>query len=265
MRKKRKITEEIVSYWQSYSDMMAALLLVFVLILTFSMLKSKSEMEVEQKKLEEQQILYEEQEKLLKEQEKIFKEQAEKIHEQQEQLDKIVGVKGEIIAALMAEFDDSDLGLSIDSETGTITFDSNLLFDPNQAVLKQTSKEFLDEFLPRYFSILLSPSFKDNVAEVIIEGHTAEYGTYLENLEFSQKRAMAVANYALRDGTDVASESDLNELKKIITVNGRSHMVPKYLEDGSYDWVGSRRVEIKFRLKDDEMVQQMSDILNGKK
>lgn len=262
MRKKRKNSEENVSYWQSYSDMMAALLLVFVLILTFSMLKSKSEMEIEQRKLEEQQALYEEQEAILKEQEKLFNEQAQKIAEQQEKLDKIVGVKSDIISALMVEFSDSNLGLTIDSETGTITFDSNLLFDPNQAVLKKNSKDFLDEFLPRYFSILFNENFKNNIAEVIIEGHTAEYGTYLENLEFSQVRAMAVANYALRDGSNVVAENQIEDLKKMITVNGRSFMDPKYLDDGSYDWAGSRRVEIKFRLKDEEMVQQMIDILS---
>ena len=40
MRRVRKKAKEGVSYWQSYSDMMAAILLMFVLIMAFTLLQS---------------------------------------------------------------------------------------------------------------------------------------------------------------------------------------------------------------------------------
>ena len=260
--RKEKKTGEEVSYWLSYSDMMAALLLVMVLILSFSMLESRREIEAERDALEDQKALYEEQEEKLKEQEAVFEEQTKLIKNQQEQLDRVIGVKSEIINALQQEFVNSDLAIQIDDETGAISFDSDLLFDPDQAILKQNSKDFLDEFLPRYFSILMSDKYVDNVAEIIIEGHTAHYGTYMGCLVLSQERALAVAKYALSDNSSLNSVTDMELLRTIVTVNGRAWYDPVYFEDGTLDDVGCRRVEIKFRLKDEEMVQEMLDILS---
>lgn len=53
-----------------------------------------------------------------------------------------------------------------------------------------------------------------------------------------------------------------DELRKIITANGKSWSDPVYSSDGrDIDKNASRRVEIKFRLKDDEMVKEMAEIL----
>ena len=41
MRKRKKSEEGGFNVWRSYSDMMAALLLIFVLIISFTMLQSK--------------------------------------------------------------------------------------------------------------------------------------------------------------------------------------------------------------------------------
>lgn len=256
------------SYWQSYSDMMAALLLVFILVMASILLQSTK---LYEEKLIEQtnaQAEIDRQLEQLKEQEAMLNEQEEKLYEQQQimenqqqQLDKIIGVKREIIADLQKEFKGSDLAIKINDETGSISFDSDLLFDPDQYVLRQTSKVFLDNFLPRYFSILMSEKYIDNVAEIIIEGHTAHYGTYLDCLNLSQERALAVAQYALADNSKLTAITDMEKLRTVITVNGRAWYDPVYAEDGSLDDANSRRVEIKFRLKDDEMIDAMIEIL----
>ena len=50
-------------------------------------------------------------------------------------------------------------------------------------------------------------------------------------------------------------------LRTVITVNGRAWYDPVYAEDGSLDDANSRRVEIKFRLRDEEMIDAMIEIL----
>jgi chemotaxis protein MotB len=255
-KRRKKNLGDNVSYWQSYSDMMAAVLLVFVLILTFSMLESRREIEAERAQLEQQQALYAEQEELLKEQEAAME-------EQQEQLDRVIGVKSDLVSALKTEFDGSDLSVYVDSDTGAITFDSNVLFDTGQYDIKPEGLEFLNQFLPRYFGVLLDGDFKEYVSEIIIEGHTDTNGSYLYNLELSQQRALSVASYCLKDDSKIISDDEIAELRDIVTANGRSYSDVIYNSDGSVDMDKSRRVEFKFRLKDEEMVQEMIDILNA--
>ncbi len=53
-------------------------------------------------------------------------------------------------------------------------------------------------------------------------------------------------------------------LQDILTANGRSYSDPVYMADGvTVDMDASRRVVFKFRMKDSEMIDQMSAILEG--
>lgn len=268
-RRKRKSNDEETSYWLSYSDMMAALLLIFVLIISFTMLQSKRQYEEKERELlsqqnviGEQQDQLEQQKKAMESQKKIVDQQKEQMASQQAQLDKIIGVKSNLISALKDEFDGSDLSVSVDSQTGAITFDASVLFDKGKHEIKDEEKNFLDQFLPRYFSVLLKNDFHQYISEVIIEGHTDTTADYLYNLELSQQRALAVAKYCLDEKSSSVSKDQIEQLQKIMTANGRSFSNPVYNSDGSIDMDASRRVEFKFRLKDEEMVEEMAQILN---
>lgn len=268
-RRKRKSNDEETSYWLSYSDMMAALLLIFVLIISFTMLQSKRQYEEKERELlsqqnviGEQQDQLEQQKKAMESQKKIVDQQKEQMASQQAQLDKIIGVKSNLISALKDEFDGSDLSVSVDSQTGAITFDASVLFDKGKYEIKDEGKKFLAQFLPRYFSVLLKNDFHQYISEVIIEGHTDTTADYLYNLELSQQRALAVAKYCLDEKSSSVSKDQIEQLQKIMTANGRSFSNPVYNSDGSIDMDASRRVEFKFRLKDEEMVEEMAQILN---
>ncbi|WP_426348697.1 OmpA family protein [Alloiococcus sp. CFN-8] len=230
---KRKRRGEGSSYWQSYSDMMAALLLMFILIMSFTILHSLSS--------------YEQQKKLL--------------DEQQEKLEKLVGVKSDIIQDLSLEFEDTSLSISVDPQTGAIAFDSNVLFDYNQVELKSTAKEFLNEFMPLYLEVLLSESYEPYLSEIIVEGHTDDNGSYIYNLDLSQKRALSIATYFIEEGEAILDKEQLEGLREILTANGRSWSNLIYNTDGTVNDDESRRVEFKFRLKDDEMIEEMKNIL----
>ncbi len=255
--------EEPLSFWQSYSDLMSALLLMFVLVMATLLLNS---MTIYQEKIEKEaaarQLLEEQaenQEKLREELEK----QKEMFEIQQEQLEKMIGLKEKIIKGLADDFSKTDLKVAVDNNTGSIAFDSNILFKSDSFELTKNGKKFLADFVPVYFTALLDSEYADYVSEIIIEGHTDTNGDYMYNLELSQKRALSVCQYCLKE-IDSNKNMDVEKIRKIVTANGRSWSNPVYMSDGiTVDMDSSRRVEFKFRLKDDEMISQMKGILEN--
>ena len=235
---------EKLNFWLSYSDMMAALLLVFILILSCTLLETRATYEAKQAELAEK--------------EKI-------IASQQSQIDTIVGVRGDLVDALSTEFSGNALSVKVDAQSGTITLDSTLLFGFDDDQLQDQGKAFLDQFLPKYFSVLLSEDFSPYVAEIIIEGHTDTDGSYMYNLQLSQNRAFAVASYCLENSNHILTDNQLEKLRILLTANGRSWSSPIYNDDGSVNMDASRRVEIKFRLKDEEMMGQIASMLEDTK
>ena len=304
MKNKRKSREAFwePGYWQSYSDMMAALLLIFVLIIaiTLSIYKKKTT-DLEQARLElntaqaqlDQAAVDLEKSRLeielsnkelaaslaeLKEayaraaltEEELNKAYLEIEDAQKElevtknELQDIVGIRTDIIGALQSAFNNS--GMTVDAQTGSITFSSDVLFNYNSAVLTEESKETLKEIIPMYLGVLLQEQYRNYIAEIIIEGHTDTDGSYLSNLQLSYNRASSVARFCLDEGNGLNGE-EIGRLQRLLTVNGRSYSNPVNHGPGdteSQDAVNmeaSRRVEIKFRLKEDEMIEKISEIL----
>ncbi|MDO5701988.1 MAG: OmpA family protein [Lachnospiraceae bacterium] len=231
--------------------------------------QQQSQLAQQQSQLEEQQKLLAEQTKTLEDQEKELaakttqvEEQQGQIEYQQKQMQALIGIRTELVEELRQAFEGT-AKVSVDSKTGAIMFDSSVLFDFNQADLRIEGEDFLKSFLPDYFNILLGDEFRDYVSEVIIEGHTDTDGDYITNLELSQQRALAVASYCLQDEGGVLNDDVVSTLREIVTANGKSYSDPIYNEDGTINMDASRRVEVKFRLKEEEMVEQMMEILNG--
>jgi len=190
--------------------------------------------------------------------------------EKQTQLEQMVGVKAQIIEALSTELERHNIVVSVDAQTGAIALPSEMLFAVGENQLSGTGMSYLDRFLPVYLNVLLSEEFKPHVAEIIIEGHTDSTGksgrdAYLYNLELSQRRALSVSNYILRPqymaGNLLLDGQQMNELRTLITASGRSFSALIYNEDGTENMKASRRVEIKFRLKDDETIQATEALL----
>lgn len=203
------------------------------------------------------------QESLSLQQSKI-EEQAALLAAQQTQIDKLIGLRTQIIEELSSELSSVGLNAVVDRKTGAIAFTGAVLFDSGKNELKQSGKELLNAFIPVYVRTLMSGENADYVGEIIIEGHTDTTGTYLNNLELSQERALAVATYCL--GTEMTGLTDEEKLvlQDILTANGRSYSDPVYMADGvTVDMDASRRVVFKFRMKDSEMIDQMSAILEG--
>ena len=205
------------------------------------------------------------QESLSLQQSKI-EEQAALLASQQEQIDKLIGLRTQIIEEMSSELSSVGLNASVDRQTGAITFSGAVLFDSGKNELKQSGKELLNAFIPVYIRTLMTGENADYVGEIIIEGHTDTSGSYLSNLALSQERALTVATYCLSGEMTGLSAAEKEMLQKILTANGRSYSDPVYMADGvTVDMEASRRVVFKFRMKDSEMIDQMSEILESRR
>ena len=176
------------------------------------------------------------------------------------ELQDIVGIRTDIIGELQSKFNNSSM--SVDAQTGSITFSSDVLFRYNSSTLTTESKTSLKEVIPLYLDVLLQDNYLPYIAEIIIEGHTDTDGGYQSNMDLSYDRANAVAKFCM-DEKNGLSEEKIAQLQQLLTVNGRSYSNPVYKEGTEeIDMAASRRVEIKFRLKEDEMIDKIAQILN---
>ena len=184
------------------------------------------------------------------------------LESQQVQIEQLVGLRTRIILSLSDALRSSSISATVDAATGSIALESDVLFATGRYELSAQGRAFIDRFLPVYLEVLFSEEYKAYVSEIIIEGHTDSDGEYLSNLELSQQRALAVASYVLGDSRAVSADVK-NQLRPVVTVNGRSYMDRIFDANGVEDKDASRRVVFKFRLTDEQMIQQLRTILEG--
>ena len=189
--------------------------------------------------------------------------QQTQLQTQQQQIEQLVGMKTRIITSLSTALKSSNISATVDPTTGSIALESDVLFETGKYELTAQGRSFVDQFLPVYLNVLFSDEYRQYVSEIIIEGHTDSTGNYLSNLELSQQRALAVASYVLGSSCTAISADVKNELRPVVTVNGRSFSDRIFNADGTENMAASRRVVFKFRLTDEQMIQQLREILEA--
>ena len=228
------------NHWISISDMMAGIMMIFLLIMiSFMLLSHKNQEE-------------------LSKQNKILSEINEKMRSIAQHYSNL---QAELYVDLQKEFakDLARWDAQIDMDN-TIRFrEPEVLFDAGDRYVKQRFKDILDDFFPRYVRILSLPKYKTNIEEIRIEGHTSSSwqsastleSRYLGNAELSQARAFEVLKYCFNQK---AIDSQKNWLIEVLRANGLSFAKP--LEDESK----SRRVEFRVITKADKNLQAIVDL-----
>lgn len=169
----------------------------------------------------------------------------------------LTGIKINVISKLREK-----LGklINIDKKSGAITFSSNILFDQGKYKLKEESKKELSLVLKRYLQALLDDeSIRKYIHSITIEGHTNSDGTYLDNLALSQQRALEVMQFLY-----TSNIADKALLEKYVNASGRSYSDIVY-KDGIEDKDNSRRIEIKFRIKNEVAIKELQNFLGNSK
>ena len=312
MRRKKKSENNGFNVWRSYSDMMAGVLLLFVLIMCVTLFQAQksyneslqerdekialqeeytqelldkqnaldkkdetlqnqdAQLKTQDEKLAEQEqqlaalaAKLKEQESTLNAQQSALDEKTAQLKDQQAQIDQIIGVKADVIEALKNEFSKNNINVDIDAQTGALTLEASVMFDYDQAELTDAGKQALEQILPIYCKVLLQDDYMKYLAEIIIDGYTDTDGDYSYNLQLSQQRSLAVAQYLLGIQGNFLDATQSQTLDKYLTVNGHSMANPVLDANGNVDKDASRRVEVKFRLKDEEMIDELNQLLSS--
>ena len=312
MRRKKTSENNGFNVWRSYSDMMAGVLLLFVLIMCVTLFQAQksyneslqerdekialqeeytqelldkqnaldkkdetlqnqdAQLKTQDEKLAEQEqqlaalaAKLKEQESTLNAQQSALDEKTAQLKDQQAQIDQIIGVKADVIEALKNEFSKNNINVDIDAQTGALTLEASVMFDYDQAELTDAGKQALEQILPIYCKVLLQDDYMKYLAEIIIDGYTDTDGDYSYNLQLSQQRSLAVAQYLLDIQGNFLDATQSQNLEKYLTVNGHSMANPVLDANGNVDKDASRRVEVKFRLKDEEMIDELNQLLSS--
>lgn len=227
-------------YWLSYSDLMAGLLMVFVLMLLVAAGRYEEE-----------------------------RGQIESLREQVIGVVQTMAVRDSIIQDLQRIGDD-DL-ITVDTVTGAIRLNDAraVLFAQNKSDLTPEGRAVLSRLARDYLPAVLGNGlYLRHLREIVIEGHTNDDGTFLHNVELSQDRAYAVLNHFFAQ--TAGTERDL--LERYLTARGRSYSevicrdgrkgFPTQCGPGGVDKAASRRIEILFRLDDEEVVREIRSLLD---
>lgn len=195
-----------------------------------------------------------------------------KVQDNQSVLTNYVDTKKNLHEKLVSEFagDTAKWQMSIGKDL-TMKFENpTVLFASGEWELSDPFKDILEEFLPRYFNILLKDTLRDRIQEIRIEGHTddvpipkLDQDPYIANIILSQRRALSVVKYfrelpAFQEYT----EEEQRLIEYWLTANGFSY--GKSLdENGTYTMLSgspinrelSRRVEIRIVTSGDEILE----------
>ncbi|WP_201788263.1 flagellar motor protein MotB [Basilea psittacipulmonis] len=176
--------------------------------------------EAEQKRIVEQLKKSEEALKRSQEQQKLI-------------FENFTNSKLSIYQALKNEFSDDIEKWHIElGEDLSIKFTNpEVLFDLGKTTIKPHFKTILDDFLPRYFNIILYPQYRGTISEIRIEGHTDtvpalryDNDPYIGNVILSQLRSTAVLKYFHEsEYYQSLSPEQQQQLAFLLTANGLSY------------------------------------------
>ncbi|WP_300879785.1 OmpA family protein [uncultured Duncaniella sp.] len=195
-----------------------------------------------------------------------------RVQKNQSVLTDYVETKNEMHDKLVKEFAGDTLKwqMAIGKDLTMKFKEPTVLFASGSYQLTPRFKEILDEFLPRYFNILLNDSLSNKIQEIRIEGHTDNVplpsydpDPYIANAMLSQQRALSVVRYfRSMPAYQQYTPEQKHQLEFWLTANGLSY--GKSLDsDGEYTLKSgksinkdlSRRVEFRIVTSGDEVLE----------
>jgi len=178
------------------------------------------------------------------------------LQKQKAKIKSLTGIKLKVVAALKNALGDN---IDIDKKTGSLRLASNILFGSGEDTLKPEAKVSLKKAFEEYIGTLVNdPGIRPHLDKIIIEGHTDSVGSYIYNLNLSQKRALAVMEYLL-----TLEFTQKHNIRPLMTASGRAY-IDIIKVNGVEDKEASRRIEIKFRLKNEDAINEIEKVLDAK-
>lgn len=224
--------QEQEDHWIPLADLMTGLMMFFMLLAVAFMIK----VEADSEKIKRVAILYDQ-------------------------------LRSDLYNDLDTEFrkDLGRWGAELDADLTVRFKEPDVLFDTGSAALKPKFTVILNEFFPRYSSILSSDKYRNSVTEIRLEGHTSStwgQGTaseeaYFKNMELSQSRTRSTLQYVLQL-PQVREEQAW--LRRYLTANGLSSSKLITGADGKENPTRSQRVEFKIRTDADARIATILEV-----
>jgi len=157
---------------------------------------------------------------------------------------------------LIEKLEEQNIEAEIDKMTGDIKISDLELFEVNSWVLSPNGKIFLNKLIPVYIDTIFSkPELLVGIENIVVQGHTDSQSfaglstkdeQFAKNMELSLKRANSVAQYMFNTNYD---KQYSDQLRSMLTVEGKSFSDPILTPEGTEDFAKSRRVELKLKVK----------------
>ena len=227
--------------WLPISDLMSVLMMVFVMISVFYMVKVKKDKD----QIEEIAVTFDKLQKgLYQDLKQEFKNDLD---------------------IWNAEIDSVKLSIRFLVPEKSTFGTPKIFFAPGSSNITAYGESILADFFPRFRKIIYSDKYKDQIEEIRIEGHTSSdwkgesYNTaYYRNMKLSQDRTRNVLRFNLESVNDLAEKDWLREY---LSANGLSSSKPIEDSKGKENFIASRRVEFRVKTKAEDAILQ---IVNSK-
>lgn len=175
----------------------------------------------------------------------------EDFNQVKQKVQKLAFIREDLSQSLQNKLDNN---ISLNIKTGAISLPTEALFNKDSYVLKDEIKLNLKRILSEYFSAIMNnPQILENIENIIIEAHTDSDGSYMYNLDLSQKRAYEIMSFIYTFYKDL-------RLQKLLMASGRSFSEPIF-KNGVEDKELSRRIEIKLNVKNDSAIKELQNFL----
>jgi len=220
--KRRNKDEAEKPFWISFADLMSALMVMFLLVMSVALLAiTKNVSEAEQK-------------------------QADRVHEINELWDRI------------EQTAQGHPGITVDRNRNVIDFGERAHFDTGSSRLTQDQVEYLSAFVSDMLRLAREQLAQKWLKRVVVEGFADQRGDYLLNLNLSLQRSERVLCSLLapaRDQQKRLTTDEMEQVRDLFLVGGYSfNSAKKSLEE-------SRRIELRLEFYGiDELHAQTDDI-----
>ncbi|WP_421376460.1 flagellar motor protein MotB [Paraburkholderia sp. DD10] len=193
-------------FWISYADLMTALMVLFLVTMTVTLLAVTKQVS--------------EAERLKAQRDKDISELLRRV---------------EVAASKYP-------GIKVDRERNVIDFGDKAHFDKNSSGLKPEQARLLRAFVPEVLTIARDPLGQKWLKQIVVEGFSSPEGDYLYNLNLSLQRSQRVLCVLLAKpfaDEQTMTQDDLEQIRDLFLVGGYSFNAAK----ASYE--DSRRVELR--------------------
>lgn len=196
-------------FWISYADLMTALMVLFLVVMSVALLAVT---------------------KTVTQQEREEKQHRQAIEDFLDEVERAT---------------DKFIGMRVDRDRRVIDFQDRARFEKNVYRLSSEQGGLLREFVPELLSIASSDSGKRILKRVVVEGFADQSGTYLYNLDLSLRRSQAVlcALFTPPSAEEVPlTDAQFANIRDLFVVGGYS------FNDARLTAEESRRVELRLEL-----------------